>query len=495
MVPALAAQILDGQRAECSGSWVANLTNACFTVLHHQHKTKEFNPRDYGITGQGERVWLYENKRPSVLSIEEAKAKACIMVSQIVAYWLDVSPDVDQKLCWFVMVLIDTIGLEAVSMDYVWKTVCQFMPAYVVFPSGRNAAKATSREAAKSLQAELQQHPISNPVTKEGYLYSQYLALFRGELAPEDVDPHSFTHTSWESFARMWRLSLQYIEDPEANPSNGFSNLLREDADFYLPIREAAPTCVRARGSDGPYHPATIVTLPGNFSAIVLRGFTYRSEFFWDRRMVFHSWEDLEQEVASIMGKHPELSLKSGYFTNFRSYGVPVMQRTIDKAKQSWSSLQERGWTNYSANYPKESFLSTLRYFRPKRHESEIFPYLGPLGGFALTCDLAYAGVCQRPTVDEMAECIIELDKGALSGLQLLDLVEIDRAETRRNGAKGRRVEAVKGALHSLAVQLKEMLSEAEQNTVGLTVGDDTDWILLEHSLCKFLRALNKKAL
>ncbi|KAJ2922527.1 hypothetical protein H1R20_g14570, partial [Candolleomyces eurysporus] len=491
-VPTLAGQILDGKRAECLGSWVADLANTCFTVLHHQHNAKEFNSQDYGVTGQGERVWLYENKRPRVLSIEEAKEQACIMVSQIVAYWLNVSPDVDQKLCWFVMVLMETIGLEAVSMDHVWKMVCHFTPAYVVLSSGRNAAKATSRESAKALKNELQQHPISNPSTKEGYLYLQYQDLLNRKLRPEDVDPHGFTCTSSSLFAHMWRLSLQYIEDPDANPSDAFSNLLREDADFYLPIREAAPTRIRACGSDGPYHPTTIVTLPGIFSAIVLRAFTYRSKFFWDRRMVFHSWEDLDQEIMSVMDDHPELSLKSGYFTNFRSYGVPVMQRTIDKAKQSWLSLQERGWNDYCANNPKKSFLSTLRYFRPQRHESKIFPYLGALGGFALTCDLAYAGVCQRPTVDEMAECIVELDKGALSGLRLLGLVEVDAEET---ASRGRKVEAVKEALHSLAGQLKKTLRETEQSAVGLMVGDNADWILLEHSLCKFSQALNKKAL
>lgn len=497
-VPTLTHQILNGQRAECLGTWVAKLANTCFVVLHHQHNTKEFNSQEYGVTGQEERVWLYENKRPRVLSIEEARERACIMVSQIVAYWLDVSPDVDQKLCWFVSVLMETIGLEAVSMDYVWKMVSHFVPAYVVPSSGRNAAKVTSREAAKAFQNELQQHPISNPSTKEGYLYSQYQDLFNGKLSPEDVDPHGYTRTNCALFVHMWRLSLQYIEDPRTNPSNAFSNLLREDADFHLPIREAAPTRVRARGSDGPYHPTTIVTLPGIFSAIVLHAFTYRSKFFWDQRMVFHSWEDLDKEIATIRDEHPELSLTSGYFTNFRSYGVPVMQHTIDKAEQSWLSLQERGWSNYCANRPKETFLSTLRYFRPQRHESKIFPYLGALGGFALTCDLAYAGVCQMPTVDEMAECIVELDKGAMSGLELLGLMDSDSKETPgkgREGAKGRRVEAVKEALHSLADQLKEMLSEAEQSTVALTVGDDTDWILLEHSLCKFSRALNKKAL
>ncbi|KAJ7741798.1 hypothetical protein DFH07DRAFT_688069, partial [Mycena maculata] len=83
--------------------------------------------------------------------------------------------------------------------------------------------------------------------------------------------------------------------------------------------------------------------------------------------------------------------------------------------------------------------------------------------------DLSYAGAVEAPTVDDIAFIIWDLNKGAVAGLEELNLIPLHK-------------QAVKHAVRALYKRLQQALPEEMKTAVGF------DPIVLEHSLCKFSR-------
>ncbi|KAF6754607.1 P-loop containing nucleoside triphosphate hydrolase protein [Ephemerocybe angulata] len=136
-------------------------------------------------------------------------------------------------------------------------------------------------------------------------------------------------------------------------------------------------------------------------------------------------------------------------------------------------------------SHTRPTFSATLQYFRPRKDsEKKIFPNLGNLGSFALVGDLALASVCDMPTTMEMAECILSLNSGGMGGLRDLGLLPGTMPSKRLE-----KVEVVAAALEEVDSFCMNTFSEDERREMGYNL------IVLEHSLCKFHRALGKKAL
>ena len=119
-----------------------------------------------------------------------------------------------------------------------------------------------------------------------------------------------------------------------------------------------------------------------------------------------------------------------------------------------------------------------LEWFRDtKDSEGNSFRQIGPLIRLLVAGDLAYAGIVEKPSVEEMGSLISVVSKGAVSGLNLLGLLPDKKTKHSKYPPT-----QVVNAFKLLFDRLKEALDAVEWNDMGL------DTIVLEHSLCKLKR-------
>lgn len=111
------------------------------------------------------------------------------------------------------------------------------------------------------------------------------------------------------------------------------------------------------------------------------------------------------------------------------------------------------------------------------------FWLVGKLTRLLIAGDLAYAGVIDKPTVEEMGALIAKVSKGAIAGMVYLNLLP-GRAKNYHYPARQTAL-----AFKELYDRLKEELSDDERDRMGM------DAIVLEHSLCKLKRMHKLKLL
>lgn len=111
--------------------------------------------------------------------------------------------------------------------------------------------------------------------------------------------------------------------------------------------------------------------------------------------------------------------------------------------------------------------------------QRKAFLHTGSLLQLLVAGDLAYAGIIDMPTVEEMGILIAKVSKGAIAGLVVLQLLP-----TKEKGYKYPPVQVLK-AFTSLYKSLQEKLTEDEWQEMGLNT------VVLEHCLCKLKRVRN----
>jgi hypothetical protein len=216
----------------------------------------------------------------------------------------------------------------------------------------------------------------------------------------------------------------------------------------------------------------------GGVSAI-----TYRADFFTKGlNIVFEDLDEYKDTVKDIVSadEDPDFNAEDPYFCNIRAYGTPNPNRSIKNADVYYATIIERNWPEFTALNPRPTFSQMLAWFRPKKAESTLFPNLGPLGALCLVGDMAYAQVCQMPTIMDMADAAVEVNSGAVLGLHDLGLL----CHPLR-GEREEKVRAVADAMEVFASKVEESFTAEEREEMGWDV------IVMEHSLCKFHRFLS----
>lgn len=482
-LPQATREVLRGKgRSTRGGGWLGSLVQKLKSIFQLKTASFSFRSSNFSFHPKDRDVSVvFQNKRHRQnLSGEALEESVVDAVTEVVRGWLRYTDDQDRRLLWFVLALEEELGEEIVTMDHTWKMISHFKSTYVV--SGSHPERATDDSAAFAFRKELSQHPISTESTRENALYREYQGLLQGKVSPVDVSVAGKSGDGWAKYLKMWRTAQSYVASTSSPARTRYHRALRDDPDAFLPIREKAPGRVRATQADGPYADGTIQTVGGIFSAVVFRSITYRSPFFYNQRMVFDSWQDYSSFIDGLCGQ-PDwqgMTRRDQYFCLDAPYGGrPNPQRNVELAEQYWASVKDRRWPAFCSATPKPTFAQMLRYFDPKRKESNIFPQLGNLSSMSLVCDLAYSSVCEMPTIQEMAECITSWNSGSLKGLQLLGLVDVFPKGTKRP----EKVRAVVQALQEVWDFLSSKLSKEEQEEIGLDV------IVLEHSLCKLSRS------
>lgn len=473
--------------------WLPQLVRKVYSMHLHRWPKASFSSVDLGFHCEEELdkiVQVDRGARIPLLVGEQLEEAVAQTVRDVVVQWIGYKWDAEQKRAWFANIIVDCLGEEALTIDSVWAMFSHFKLTYVV--EGKNGYRARDISTATPFRKAILSHPISCEGSTEHALYSQYQQLLAGTLSLDQVEIGGRQGPKWLRYAHMWKISLQYLVDPSTPSTDKFFQLLQRDPDFYLPIRDRAPARIRSSSIGGPYHASVIRTNSGIFSALLWRGITYRSEFFYDNPMVYSSWQALEETVTNIINMTGDrnFTMKSAYFCKKDAYGQPAAKREMSLAEKYWSSLQERHWDAFAhedlaLTDRLPTFTNTIEYFRPSGPaEALIFPQLGPLGSFALVCDLAAAGICLMPTIGEMASAIMMVDRGAVAGLVALGL-----ASKPLPTSKAEKLAMLEKGLLILNDMVISNFTEEERLNMGYNL------ITLEHSLCKFSRAIGKRAL
>ncbi|KAH6874668.1 hypothetical protein BKA70DRAFT_1449334 [Coprinopsis sp. MPI-PUGE-AT-0042] len=467
-------------------SWVARLADAVGVVYSTRSAKKMFHPAEFGVTSNLEGLVLQPY---TLVNNHQGRYPPCggelahlvgSSVVLIVSSWMGGHSDIEQKQAWFVDAIANRLGEEALTLDLTWNMFRNFKPIYVL-PQDQAYKRHIGDSLLGPFLSTLQTHPIMEPDSREGKLYSLYCDVINERRSALDImEPLLDISPTWPKFKRMLELSLGYLDNPTGAFQDRYQAKLKDEEDYYLPFRNDAISRRRSMANGGPYVKETIREVRGVFSAVVWRACTYRSGFSQDIGMVFDGWTDLDRKIEGVIAlEGGKMTKVDTYFCKKDAYGQPAGRRSIELAATYWETLQELNWEGFSSSNP--TFSKCMEFFRPPgKNHSKRFPQLRALGSFMLVGDLACAGICQPLTDHEAATYIVENSMGSLAGLRLLGLGPED-------GLKGRdQVDPTKRGLQELYDLVNPLL-------VQLGYTGELDFVLLEHMLCKFQRALDQK--
>lgn len=253
---------------------------------------------------------------------------------------------------------------------------------------------------------------------------------------------------------------------------------VRQLPDKLLPFRELAPSRRRFAGSDSPFSPENILTDEGFFSALIWRGITYSTEFSLTKQMMFKDLEDWKQTLEEERKTHTDPI----YFCDTTAYGIANAGRTLDLADEYWEVIKVHKLASFIAKDSNFGEVYT-NFFKPG---TARFRNFGPLTAFLLTSDYAYHNRVDMPTLDEVAQAVRTINRGAARGLELAGLMKLRKRGGKQNKANLAKISDVQGGVKAAYAILKEEISEADWKALGV------DEIVLENTLCKFSKAVKR---
>lgn len=334
-----------------------------------------------------------------------------------------------------------------------------------------------------------QQYPEGGP--SPPYIQSPQASLNIAALFP---DLSRAVIKKLEVFTHFIDESLVALTSPNLPRPSPWQTAMLADVDRFCPFRERAPSRLRAAGPMGPYGPDSAATPGGFLSALIFRGITFNTDFFRACRILYTD----EADFAGVMdlatkqyqqehGREPPAS----YFCDPCAYGPHNVGRTVELAKLYGTTVQteniatqlELFQKNGKDTIPFVKFWNWQRGERPPR-----FPQLGPLGSYLVAADYTYTSprLVEPPTAEEMGHLICTLNKGAVSALETLGLIPLRRRNKKGKALKSTAAACTKG-LQIIHCLLSAHLSAAVRSEISF------DYIMIEHSLCKFSRALARK--
>jgi len=468
--------------------WLITLVNDVKTLYLNKVISRVFRPATYGVcTGRSEddekgKIVNRHTRRRFLESDGELVEIVVDSAVSIIGQWVGAADDLSRKRAWFVDVMVDCLGEEALYLEVTWDVYHRFRASDII--QGVKAYRSSTVQDTIPFRDALEAHNIRNPTLPEGRLYRLFADLLTSRISRNDiVGPIASVSPSWIKLKLMLTLSAEYIANPNGTFNHRFQQALQRDPDYYQPLREHAPGRIRSRSFEGPYSLPFIRTNAGIFSAITWRALTYNSPFSREHSLLFRNYAHLVDTIDTIAASRGDTQgRKSNYFVNKKGYGQPSGLRKVDNTEKYWRTIQDRGWSKFTTKKP--SFTACLHWFRPPGEEASLFPHLGPLGGFHLACDLSYVGVCHSPTRREVAECIVAMNKGARKGLEVLELWGATATHD-----KEERISLVSEAIGDVEEAITSTHGSGFMDRFGV------DYICIEHVLCKLSRAIKSKLL
>jgi hypothetical protein len=265
--------------------------------------------------------------------------------------------------------------------------------------------------------------------------------------------------------------------------------------DHFLPFREHAPTWKRA--VDTVYDGLENGLTPEDFWNILCHYGTFcGSEFALTHSGRFANLDNWFS-YKSREGSNKE----DKYFVNSTAYGPANHHWTLELIEKYWSLWHK--WTNFSTNkfnsimslffflsspFIKPEVIDNFADYNPKEEKKKLkqqnhgknsstnFPNIGKLAALLICGNLVNTGVVEKPTIEQMARLMFDVDKGTILGLQCLGIIRSPNSS----------LQEVKIGLSFLHNYLETNLTAEEQELIGYGID------MLEHGLCKYTRLVKK---
>ncbi|KAJ7718898.1 hypothetical protein B0H16DRAFT_1897435 [Mycena metata] len=500
--------------------WLHKLARDVKNIIEHRTVSKEFDPGNYGLPLGS--VFKYHMPAPRFIEPGHLLAECILLGTKIIARWLSFPLDTLARFqAWFVQYICLSWSEEALLLDEVWDSYTHLRRD--VLGATRGADVLNSLE---EFGHELRLHPLSNPEAPERTVLKNISGLLQqtamkhlhyhtvghqGSTNDEDVempgvgsDCHQFaeggpglsnlgmedpqpnagsdrdrstsgsddegagTDTNYLTLAtdhlqaEFLRFLTEAAEASSTSEPNAFQQQMNDRMDYIYPYREEAPSRQRVSGPEGQ----------GYFQRVKqLATENYRHE---------HNGEDPPAE----------------YFCLTNIYGPSNWRKVVTLAEDYAEVLKHESWADKFHGCEQIAFIECfdwLRGFLPERgangrkkqSKTRRFKVLGPLASYLLTADLVYAGAVTAPTAKEMGDVIHTLNKGAVSGLQILRAIP-QRTRLKKGWAKANKADVVK-AFASVFADIERRLSPEVREKCTFS------YIVFEHALCKFSRCLAKK--
>jgi hypothetical protein len=273
------------------------------------------------------------------------------------------------------------------------------------------------------------------------------------------------------------------------NSCDSMMQRIAKRPDFLLPFRQKAPMIEKAMCtiySDT----ARLRTPEGLWNILSFRGVLYGSIYATEDLQWFNTYEEWDAYYKTSTkykslgqkkkgkdkdaGKNisPDNKDKEGYFVNICAYGFNNKSRQIENIASYWAECHR--WTSFID--VKRSVKEVYDFLNQKIDSQKIFVNIGPLAALLVCGDLIEAGVIAMPTIEDWANLIYDVGKGATKGLQRLGLV----------GETFTRPDVI-NAFKKLDNFLDQNISSDDRDLMGYNI------VMLEHSLCKFTRVVKDK--
>ncbi|KAF9521568.1 hypothetical protein CPB83DRAFT_900567 [Crepidotus variabilis] len=291
------------------------------------------------------------------------------------------------------------------------------------------------------------------------------------------VDAKSRCADSFRVYLRQ-ALAVFYIQVETQNTTPLQAEMITYPNKF-LPFREHTPERLRFKGPEGPYLEDRIRTLSGIFSTVIWRALTANTPSAMREQIFFedhNAWLNFVSRIPPSVNK--------SYLIDICARITPMPGKSSEKATDYWASIEELDWEAKIVR--KASFMELYCIFHPTKNSGKRpFPFLGSIGAFHLVLDLAYTSIADKPTVQDVAECVTIIGRGAWNTLRVLDGdLESNTAATNQPTNQAS-LEGLKQAERLVCFSLTAQ--ELEDTSFNLPT--------LEHLLCKFKGAWSKKML
>lgn len=478
-----------------SDNWLTKLVKKIKDIQFARITSYTFNPIHFDSKLPGQ---VFEYRRhPRTLQWdsdpEQHYKEITSTVIEIVQHWLGFPMEgAYRQKAWFVHALLQEFGQSVLLLDQTWNAYDTMRRSMFSIPP----SNPQSFDSVKPLREAARQHPLHDPESEEHKVLDRItesiLAVCNVNLpingrtsAPNTLTPavQSVLDRRLTIFTSFVRDAVHAVLQPNSNlqtTSLAYKAMIA-NPDRYLPFREWAPSRIRFKSQDGPFHESVVRTRSGLFSALIWRGITFTTPFSLERKMVFHSLLEFQDEVSAVRRSQSD----SRYICNPSAYGVYNKSRSPKLAEDYWEATGKHDWSSFVKNQTVPFTDCYQQFFRPGKAPAR-FPQIGSLAAYLLTVDYMYAGIVDPPTLDDISDVVRCINRGAASGLEHLGLIGPRVKNKRGQGYSMPNEAECRGAIRKLWEVLASVISIEEQQYLPV------DGILVEHISCKFSRCVRK---
>lgn len=480
----VATRLLSGE--VMPDDWIVRLVKYLRGLVQNRIQQRDISPSLFSPHLPGD-VYRYSVSRVNYRDAEQEDAATLKLTLDIVQHWLGFPPYLSNRLkARFVTAMVACCGPDILLLDSVWSAYGS-VRRMVLTASAPNTPAMSPRIFDVFIE-QLKAHPlcsVNSPHRTSFDLMARHIHLFTSDRSSivQYIDPTTkrITYPPVEDESGLLGGLLAYLRELmpllPGRPSLSVKNMtplqraVYYSPDHLLPFRERAPTRARFSGINSPFSADVVRSREGLFSALIMRGITFNTEFSRSGTMLFNNVSEWNKATYSL----PISSV-----ANIAAYGNPNDGRHPRLATGYWEATTlPVSWLTFVGSGPV-SFTSCYKFFlasKPRKRFMEI----GPLTAFLLAADYTYAGVVVMPSVAEVANLISKMNLGAVTGLELLRV--IPKRAPKGTGPKRVPVPVCISGLARVHAYLAKHLTADEKKEFVFDV------LMTEATMCKYGRA------